>query len=457
VNLHVPNYRKSKRPILRIIFEDKTVLNRKKNLFFSDLFLQNDITHYRFPMFKPPEFQPNLPENRRKFQTFWQRQNQTVVRMESSLPGLIEHLEAHWKIIEKIESFDQVGVFSTNLGFLPLRQTVWLGSTSIIEAKNTSLVFCESVKRAVLSLELPYDRYSVWDVEICFKGYMDTILVPSRHQNSAPDRIRSSNALTCYHWFVDTDGLEVNSTIWNKADHISVNPLKQFFSGKSHDGLKKLVQKTADSPKVNSQTHLVHLLQPNMEIIDYDFNSKSRERVLDLYLKQATFKETNEQMVKVGASVLWSGPNSFFSIIEEDVLIREMLTIDSDQESSNHSVLYKILLPEAAVRHIHSTRPTKIHQAGVYFKKSKEEQHKFSLPFESRSNLLNPKDVNSLFTTLRWAFNVSNGREGFVHNWLEKNECSVFIGTSELEEKSGNQQTFCRAYAIGLTCQNHSS
>ena len=253
--------------------------------------------------------------------------------MKSSLQMCLKHLDDHWKVIEQLESFEQVGISSTNLGFLPFHQTVFLESTSLLEAKNTSLVFREAFKRAVLSLKSPYEAQRNWDIEICFKDLMDNALVPSQHLNHAPDHIRDGDASVCYHWFVDTDGLEVDTEVWNQAEHVSVNPLKQFFSGRHHVGLVKLMKKTARSQQHFSKCHLVHLLQPNMEIFDYDFSPASRERVLDLYLQRATHYETDEPQVKVGVSVLWSGTNSFFSLVDEEGLVRKMLGTHSLQNS----------------------------------------------------------------------------------------------------------------------------
>ena len=73
MNLHVPKQQKAKRPILRLVFEDRNILNRKKNLFFSDLRLSEESDYHRFKMFKPKEFRKDTPEHQRKFQSFWKK------------------------------------------------------------------------------------------------------------------------------------------------------------------------------------------------------------------------------------------------------------------------------------------------------------------------------------------------------------------------------------------------
>lgn len=457
MNLHAPKQRKAKRPILRLVFEDRNILNRKKNLFFSDLRLSEESDYHRFKMFKPKEFRKDTPEHQRKFQSFWKKSGHIIVKMKSSLQMCLKHLDDHWKVIEQLESFEQVGISSTNLGFLPFHQTVFLESTSLLEAKNTSLVFREAFKRAVLSLNSPYEAQRNWDIEICFKDLMDNALVPSQHLNHAPDHIRDGDASVCYHWFVDTDGLEVDTEVWNQAEHVSVNPLKQFFSGRYHVGLVKLMKKAARSQQHFSKCHLVHLLQPNMEIFDYDFSPASRERVLDLYLQRATHYETDEPQVKVGVSVLWSGTNSFFSLVDEEGLVRKMLGTHPLQNSRKNAVLSKVLESAETERHVHSSKPTEVLSAGVYFKKTKEQKFKFSLPFQTKFEEIPSEVATSSFTTLRWAFQfLNNNQPGFVCRWLEKNECSALVDGVGNDSQGAPHHAFCRAHTDGFTCVNHS-
>ena len=286
-------------------------------------------------------------------------------------------------------------------------------------------------------------------------------------------------------WILDSDGLNLTSDMLNRAGHISVRPVRPFFTLNREDILNnqrhRLHRPTVYLRNGGNQAgaysgpgatdHFILFLNPNLESIEYDTSEETKEMILEEFDRDTLTSVVgpNNALVDrpalsevVGISYLSSSRRPpYVAYIDSDEvkdLVREHLFSEPWDPTHITDMFYRELSLEEFSQLADYSRthgegsPNRMEEdfiaGAIYFRKHQAFPNERLFYGRHRITPLSFEEIVQSTLLTKWSVQTTSGEAAVQYQWAEANVCNAPI-------QINGQVEFCQNVVEGsLRCSD---